>query len=219
MARGEDMSDSDRAPVDVKRRRILEAAMEICEARGVHAARMEEVAALAQVSKGTLYRYFESKEDLFLASLIGSYEEGLQAVEVPESAAPTEQLRHLLRGLGRVLMQVAPRARVLYQAWGVVADSPAFSERLNDFLRSFHRERHAEFEALVEAGQAAGEFRTDVSADTVAHMIGALLSGFIYRGAFDSEATPEALAACFDTLCRHVLAVPGAARPTREVDR
>ena len=49
--------------MDPRRRRILDAALAVCEERGVHAARMEEVAALAQVSKGTLYRFFESKEE------------------------------------------------------------------------------------------------------------------------------------------------------------
>ena len=56
-----------------KRRRILDAALAVCQERGVHAARMEEVAARAQVSKGTLYRFFESKEDLFLATIMDSY--------------------------------------------------------------------------------------------------------------------------------------------------
>ena len=59
---------------DEKRARILEAALTLCERSGIEGARMDEVAALAQVSKGTLYNFFESKEDLFLATLIDSYQ-------------------------------------------------------------------------------------------------------------------------------------------------
>jgi AcrR family transcriptional regulator len=213
------MSEPASATSDPKRARILEAALEVCERRGVSAARMEEVAALAQVSKGTLYRFFESKEDLFLATLIASYEEGLKSFERDAAGDPREQLRALLDGLGKVLASVAPRARVLYQAWGVVAGAPEFETRLHDFLRRFHRDREEEFRELIVRGQRAGVFRTDVDAGAVAQGIGALLSGFIYRGAFDpGGASREALRGCFDGLILETLEVRTSAfaRPSGE---
>ena len=48
-------------PDPEKRQRILEAAFQVCEGVGVGRARMEDVAAEAHVSKGTLYNHFESK--------------------------------------------------------------------------------------------------------------------------------------------------------------
>ena len=117
---------------------------------------------------------------------------------------------------------VAPRAAVLYQAWGVVAGAPEFESRLHDFLRDFHRERQAEFVQTIVEGQRAGVFRSDVSAEVVAAGIGALLSGFIYRAAFDPiAASGETLRACFDTLILEPLRADRAlaARPTDEVDQ
>ena len=46
---------------------IIEAALELFVANGFKATRLEEVAKLAGVSKGTVYLYFDSKEDLFRA--------------------------------------------------------------------------------------------------------------------------------------------------------
>lgn len=46
---------------------LLEAALDVFVERGFAAARLDEVAARAGVSKGTLYLYFDSKEDLFKA--------------------------------------------------------------------------------------------------------------------------------------------------------
>ena len=82
-----------------KRARILEAAYRVCERRGVDSARMEEVAALARVSKGTLYRFFESKEHLLLATIIGSYEQLLDLVDAPagSEAEPRERLDAMVR--------------------------------------------------------------------------------------------------------------------------
>lgn len=50
-----------------KRRQILDGAHEVFIARGFDAASMSDIAAAANVSKGTLYVYFEDKEHLFLA--------------------------------------------------------------------------------------------------------------------------------------------------------
>jgi AcrR family transcriptional regulator len=46
---------------------LLDAALQLFVERGFAATRMEEVAALAGVSKGTLYLYYASKEDLLKA--------------------------------------------------------------------------------------------------------------------------------------------------------
>lgn len=194
---------------DPKRRRILDAALSVGARSGISAARMEEVASEAGVSKGTLYRFFQSKEDLFLATLIDSYETGVRHVDarLPDESEPETRLRAVLEGLVEVLERVGPRATLHYQAWGMVAANPELNERLHGFLRAFHADRFDEFASLVVDGQAAGRFRSDVDAATTAHAIGSLLSGFIYRSAFDPDAaTPDALRRCFDDLVGGLIA-------------
>ena len=50
-----------------KRRAILDGALAVFTANGFDAASMSDIAAAANVSKGTLYVYFEDKEHLFVA--------------------------------------------------------------------------------------------------------------------------------------------------------
>ncbi|XZE17573.1 TetR/AcrR family transcriptional regulator [Pirellulaceae bacterium SH449] len=50
---------------DRKRASIIEASVEEFQTRGFHSASMNRIAELAQVSKRTLYKHFESKESLF----------------------------------------------------------------------------------------------------------------------------------------------------------
>jgi TetR/AcrR family transcriptional regulator of autoinduction and epiphytic fitness len=50
-----------------KRRQILDGALAVFMAHGFDAATMSDIAAAANVSKGTLYVYFEDKEHLFVA--------------------------------------------------------------------------------------------------------------------------------------------------------
>lgn len=61
VAAAEEMSNSDK-----KRKAILEAAMSIFLKSGYLGASMDEIAALAQVSKQTVYKQFSNKESLFV---------------------------------------------------------------------------------------------------------------------------------------------------------
>jgi TetR/AcrR family fatty acid metabolism transcriptional regulator len=49
--------------------KIIGAAGKLFASRRFHEVRMEDVASLAEVGKGTLYRYFKDKEELYLALL------------------------------------------------------------------------------------------------------------------------------------------------------
>jgi AcrR family transcriptional regulator len=201
---------SPRTEPDDRRARILEAAFEVCQRQGVEGARMDEVAARARVSKGTLYRYFASKEELLLATIIDSYEHNLPLFDAgaEPTAAPADRLDALLDGMTKILGAVAPRMSVHYQAWGVVARSAELKERLEAFLCGFHAARRDTLVDTIREGQATGVFDDRVDAVTFADAIQALLSGFLYRTTFEPErATPDELREALDALvCASLLA-------------
>ncbi len=211
------MPRNDHTPSDEARRaRILQAAFEVCERRGVAAARMEEVAARAQVSKATLYRFFENKQQLLLAALIASYDEDIRVAfqKVGPAPDPRRELDQHLEGLVRVLEHATPGMRVFYQVWSALAEDQASRRQLDAFMRSFHAERNRELAQLLRRGQLVGVFRTGVSPEVVAQSVNALVDGYCYWATFDpASATPDALRACFDTLVRGVLVVDAPTRP------
>ncbi len=169
---------------------------------------MDEVAALAQVSKGTLYNFFESKEDLFLATLIDSYQGSLALFDAGAQAPADARIRLEARrdAMAKILAALAPRMNVHYQAFGLIAKHPSYKERLYRFLRSFHTDRAASLEQTIRAGQQGGSLRADADATALAEGFMALLSGFLYRATFDPDrASPAQLRACFDTLVRESL--------------
>lgn len=63
-----------------RRDKILEVASEIFRENGFEATSMSQIAALAGGSKGTLYNYFPSKEDLLLAVLLNGAQEFTEQV-------------------------------------------------------------------------------------------------------------------------------------------
>jgi AcrR family transcriptional regulator len=110
----EDMSAS---PPSRQRRKearpqeLLDAALALFVEKGFAAARIEEVAARAGVSKGTLYLYYTSKEEL-LKAVIRHYLSS-------EIAAGAEQIAHHQGTMTEVLCDVLP------VWWQRVVDSPA----------------------------------------------------------------------------------------------
>jgi len=176
---------------------------------------MEDVAALAGVSKGTLYNFFKNKQELFLASMISSYEEALGLFD-PEmdskSLDPRVRLDADLRGMASLLDSVSSHMTVHYQCWGIVVGDEGARGRLYDFLTQFFRDRSQETRKLIEEGQRRGVFRTDADAAAITDALIALLNGFFYRATFDPEyATEEKLVATFEPLLNGSLYITEAA--------
>jgi AcrR family transcriptional regulator len=88
------IADSDSA----KRRQIIEGAREVFLSQGFDAASMADIARKAGVSKGTLYVYFKSKEDLFEA--IAEEQCGMQAERVFELDPADHDVAAVLSRLG-----------------------------------------------------------------------------------------------------------------------
>ncbi|NLW44599.1 MAG: TetR/AcrR family transcriptional regulator [Syntrophomonadaceae bacterium] len=81
-----------------KRERILEAAQTVFARKGYYQAKIEEIAELAGVGKGTVYEYFVSKEELYkemFKVILNRYTEYVMVEATPEMTTK-EWIRHLL---------------------------------------------------------------------------------------------------------------------------
>ena len=81
------------------RRRILEAAKDVFFRQGFTKANLDEVAELAGVAKGTLYRYYGNKAQIYVAVLSHrgrSFEEKLRKTVDPD-ASPLDALCQVSR--------------------------------------------------------------------------------------------------------------------------
>lgn len=73
---------------------ILDVAKKVMEQKGFYNARMEDIAALAGIAKGTLYLYFKSKEELFLKLMDREYSKVIEllAGDVTESCTTARKI-------------------------------------------------------------------------------------------------------------------------------
>jgi len=79
--------------------KIHHAAMALFVKKGYHATSIDDVAKLAQISKGLLYNYYKGKEELLAAMVQIRIDEVKEVMEEAASQlTPDDQLRHIVEG-------------------------------------------------------------------------------------------------------------------------
>jgi AcrR family transcriptional regulator len=139
-----------------RQEKILAAAFEVFAAHGYDAARIDDVARLAGIAKGTVYLYFQDKERLFRAVVRSLVERKFDIIAGSFRGTGEQLLRELLsRMYGEVVRNEKVRSIVRL----LIAESGRFP-RLSEI---YHREiiapgMRAVRQALRQ-GISAGEFR------------------------------------------------------------
>lgn len=137
---------------------ILAAARAVFVECGFAAARVEEIAAKAGASKGTVYLYFPTKEALFEAVMQADVLPIIEQAHAMLSADPVtpapEQLRYVLDTFYRELV-ATDRRRLLHL---MIAEGPRFPWLSEFYHRTFVSKGSALIAALIRRGVERGEF-------------------------------------------------------------
>ncbi len=138
---------------------ILEAAFDEFVQKGYAATRLEDVAARAGVTKGTIYFYFENKEQVFVAMVRElSRPVHIQAEEFAENSASStvEFLRAYLCFLYRILA-TDPRSREIFRL--LIAEANRFPELIDEHHQNFMGPVVRRLRQSLEDGAVKGEIR------------------------------------------------------------
>lgn len=148
---------------------LLDAALELFVEKGFAAARSEEVARRAGVSKGTLYLYYPSKEELFKAvvrqKLSQLIAEGQDMVGC--FAGSTSELLRMLTRIWWDRFGNTPAAGIHKV---VIAEVRNFPELAQFYVDEVIAPADRLFSSTVERGIARGEFRA-LPVHDVAHVL------------------------------------------------
>ena len=150
-------------------RELMDAALHVFAARGYKATRLEDVAAAAGVTKGTIYYYFENKEDLLLRLITSRDREvfaGLETLLSGVSGPVSAKLRMLMRkGFCEPEDESRRLLHVIFRE--LHADAPKIFART---VQSTLVEGWKLIASLIESGKESGEFRQDADAEVAARV-------------------------------------------------
>jgi AcrR family transcriptional regulator len=143
-----------RVKTDAKRQEILDAAAAVLREHGFSGASMAAVAKRIGASKATLYRYFSSKEDLFLTTLLDAAHD--QATKLFDLLRPTRDLRAVLERFGARFLELTLSPEVLAVRRILIAEGSrsGLGQRLFDRGAKISWSKMADFlRRSVEAGR------------------------------------------------------------------
>jgi AcrR family transcriptional regulator len=103
-----------------KRATILDGASRIFAARVYHHVTMDDIARETRVGKGTLYRYFPSKEDLYLAIVEEAFDLLIRRLqgERAKTAPPAQVLAHMIEAIVETFAHHLPFFRLIHRGEG-----------------------------------------------------------------------------------------------------
>lgn len=155
---------------------------------------LNDIARALGVTKGAVYHYFNSKEDLFLASVnhlidgmmdlfAGGFPRDMKMRELLENLfRMDEMVKQISRtmGLGGDLSEYR---NVLYLFLTAIKKFPQLQIRIEALYTGFTDS----LENLLNAGIVRGEIRRDVDCRAIAYEITAFYEGALLLGAFSTE--------------------------------
>ena len=163
---------------------LLDAALDVFFEKGFAAARLDDIATRAGVSKGTVYLYFNSKEGVFEAlvrAIPQANVEQLRTVAADPSVPADELLERVMRAVGGFLrderMMKFPRL--------IIAEAGNFPHLAEMYKREVISRGIGILSAIITRGIDEGHFR-DVDIQHAAYAAMApLLFGALWRTTFE----------------------------------
>jgi AcrR family transcriptional regulator len=150
------------------RRRLLAAAAQEFARTGLERASIDAISLAAGYAKGTIYNYFPSKEELFLAVVEGASAQAAASSPAPVDAPARQRLAAIIAGFCGWARQHDAFARVLVRE--CLMGTPGLYPRVilaEDPLIGA-------LEAIVREGASRGQLRDDVPAGLLALAIAGL---------------------------------------------
>ena len=168
---------------DERPQELLEAALAVFSQRGFRNTRLDDVADAAGVTKGAIYHYFDTKEELLL-SVIEHYQ-SLAFGRAEEVLAHGERSasRRIEQVVKQIFQPIEQRNRLLLALLvrGIAHEVPRVHEQ---WLRDGPARLWALVAGLVEEGKRSGEFRRDADSEVAARVF---TSGLILQRLWNDD--------------------------------
>lgn len=166
--------------VEAKRKQILSTALKVFARAGYADTDVQVIADLAKVGKGTVYRHFGNKRELFLATARHSVEQLGRFIreQVPADLSAANVLREVARAYGRYYELHPEAVEILIQERAI------FREQVFPTHLMHRAETRADFETFLRDAMDRGEFRR-LGVEDVTNAFADLLFGSVVTGCLE----------------------------------
>ncbi|MDQ0199774.1 TetR/AcrR family transcriptional regulator [Neobacillus ginsengisoli] len=161
-----------------KRVTIMESALKCFGEKGYHLTTMDDIVAYSNMSKGLIYNYFKSKEELYISLMDERSKNTLEHLSNRFKQIPTakEKVKEFFRIYREAALTEEWRSfiRVHLEFWIYSSRQ----EYLREFMNTRYKSQFRDFLAgIIEQGKTDGEFKPEVQVDIVASLFWSMIDG------------------------------------------
>jgi AcrR family transcriptional regulator len=169
---------------DERKNQIINAAEGVFTEKGFDEARMDDIAEETGLSKGTLYLYFKSKDDLIIAILDRMFQREFKQLENLDQAAQSaaDAIWNMTNLLTKEILSLIRLIPIVYQFLALAFRNKYVQTALKKYIN-----RYLDILIpIIQRGIDSGEFRK-VDAREVAVAMGAMIEGTLLLWVYDKS--------------------------------
>jgi AcrR family transcriptional regulator len=169
---------------DERKSQILNAAEGVFTKKGFNEARMDDIAEETGLSKGTLYLYFKSKDDLIIAILDRIFQRDFRQFEDlrQDEVGASETIWKLTDLVSKEIASLLRLIPIIYNFLALAFRNKYVQQALKKYVN-----RYLDILIpIIQRGIDSGEFRS-VDARQVAIAVGAIIEGTILLWVYDNN--------------------------------
>lgn len=182
-----------------RKNQIIHAAAQVFAKKGFTGTVMNEIAHCAGIGKGTIYEYFDCKEDLFFAVFEWYMKESGTSAVVSISAlggTTSSRLMALSDSLMKTWVKMMDVYSLVMEFWAASASS-RMRKRFKEAFRRGYQDFRSIVSSLIQDGIDRGEFRSGLKPESIAAALVGTWDALLLQAWFDADFDPVTTAENF----------------------
>ncbi|MFN8428194.1 MAG: TetR/AcrR family transcriptional regulator [Anaerolineales bacterium] len=169
---------------DERKAQIINAAEDVFTQKGFNEARMDDIADKTGLSKGTLYLYFKSKDDLIIAILDRMFRREMKQMEGLDQAglSAADAIWKMTEAVTNNILGFVRLVPIVYQFLALAFRNKYVQKALKKYINQYIDM----ITPIIEQGIKSGEFRK-VNAREVAIAMSAIIEGTLLLWVYDRD--------------------------------
>lgn len=193
------------AAKDAKKYIIIEAALKLFSQKGYVETSMDDIVDEARVSKGGIYNYFKSKEEIFLEIAKDRLNKRHALIEeFPEDISSREKLVRYIHWILNGLFdeKTSLNVRFTFEFWSVLSRNEKTSQKAKERYNLFYEE----LEKLLIEGIEKGEFNKELDVKSMVYILLSTMDGIAFcNSVMKVPITKEIVNTYVDTMLNKII--------------
>ncbi|KNF07709.1 transcriptional regulator, TetR family [Gottschalkia purinilytica] len=173
------MSKISKESTGAKKKKIIQHAFDLFAEKGYSETSIDDIVKASGVSKGGIYYYFNSKEEIFLEIAKNRLEERRDLIKnIPNTVSNREKLINYIHWTltGLFEEKIQKMSRFTFEFWSVLARNPNMSDKAKERYKLFYDD----LAEILQQGIDCGEFEKDIDISSMVYIILSTMDGIGY---------------------------------------